>query len=288
MGHNDNGIKEFIVNVLLVLVLISLLVLPGYLCYKVFLVDIIDNYSSQEDVVDDEEEEVEEEENTGEIQEEIEVEQGVHYKEYNPIIDDQQAYIVVPSDIDKSNPPTLVIYSHGSNTRVSKDFKDPFMMDLREYGLLFSQYNFVFAASNEHDASWGNSDVMNDINLLIDWVNREIGVDDDIYMMAFSMGGLSTMNYTTSSNESISKIALLAPTLRSSEWNEERVNKLEDIDIKLWHGTRDVNIPVTNSDKWIDMVSDYGIDVEYIKVSGKTHFDMDTEYMEEVLKFFRS
>jgi predicted peptidase len=268
--------------------LLLLLALPAYLCYKVFIVDAIQT-ESQEEVKNENENIPTEIEAVEQITpEEFNAQEGDSFLELTPIINSQQAYIVVPSTIDDTNPPRLVIYSHGSNTRVTKNMDDPFMKDLQEYGKLFTQYNYIFAASNEHDESWGNSDVMLDIDNLIDWVSKEYFIQPKIYMLGFSMGGLSTMNFTTSNEELVEQIALLAPTLRSSEWNEVRIEKLMDKDIKIWHGTKDVNIPISNSTNFIELVKKYGIDIEFIKLENKTHFDIDSEYMEEILEFFNS
>ena len=47
------------------------------------------------------------------------------------------------------------------------------------------------------------------------------------------MGGLPTLNFATKYPELIGKIALLAPSIKSAEWNNTRAQKLKDIEIKL-------------------------------------------------------
>ena len=202
------------------------------------------------------------------------------------VIESQQAYIVVPGNIETKNPPTLIIYSHGSNTLVTEDMSDPFMLDLRSYGMFFAKQNYIFAASNQHGVNWGNSASIQDTLNLKNWVDDNYNIKEKIFLLGFSMGGLPTLNFTTTYPELVSKVALLAPSLKSSEWNQERTNKVEDIDIKIWHGNTDVNVPYSYSTYFVNKLKGYGKDISLITLEGKTHFDIDTEYMEDILIFF--
>lgn len=267
----------------------ALLLIPGYLCYKIFL----ENINTEQTEEDEKEEESEEASNTQEIItdlpiEDISFEEGEHYKEDLPVIDDQQAYVLSPKKINTSDPVTLVIYSHGSNTNVTQDFEDPFMKDLQSYGILFTQHNYIFAASNQHGMNWGNEASIRDIQNLINWVSQRFNIQPQIDMIGFSMGGLPTMNFASQNPDMINKIALLAPTARSSEWNKDRAANLKNMDIKIWHGTKDVNIPITSSITFVNKMSQYGIDIELEQIEGKTHFDVDAEYMDNILEYFES
>lgn len=275
-----SNIKDVLINILLFIVLVLLLVIPAYLCYKVFLVNTEDPSTNTTEV------EKEEETLPTPQPEEIVLEEGEPYKEYFPIIDDQQAYVVVPSDIDSKNPPILIIYSHGSNTTVTQNMGDPFMQDLLEYGKYFTQYNYIFAASNQHGVNWGNASSIRDTLNLKSWVDENYFVSSEIYLLGFSMGGLPTMNFASEYPEMISKIALLAPTTRTSEWNQTRASKIADIDIKIWHGNADVNVPYSSVVNFVNSMKTWGHDIELVTLQGKTHFDVDTEYMTEILQFF--
>lgn len=279
MGHTDRNIKNVFINILFLIVLIILLLVPGYLCYKVFFLDTKeieeDTITKQvpvEDVKSEEENQV--------------IEKVEPYKEFFPILEDQQAYVVVPGKIDTKNPPVLIVYSHGSNTVVSQNMSDQFMIDMQEYGKYFTQYNYIFSASNQHGVNWGNNASLRDITNLREWVVQNYDVQPKIYMIGFSMGGLPTLNYATENGEVIGKIALLAPTIRIKEWNQERVDKIMDIDIKIWHGNADVNVPYNYSVSLVNKLKSYGKEVEFITIERKGHFDIDTEYMGDILEFF--
>lgn len=286
MGHNDrHSLKGILINILLIIVLVLLLAIPAYFCYKVFVhTSETTNSNQQEDNKETDNTTISEDV----FIEEITPNEGNAYVEYLPVIEDQQAYVIAPKTTNAGVAPTLIIYSHGSNTNVTKDLTNDFMSGLQEYGKLFTQYNYIFAASNEHDVNWGNDASLRDIQNLISWVSTNYDIQPQVYLMGFSMGGLPTMNFATQNSEEVSKIALLAPTVRLSEWNQQRADLIKDMNIKVWHGTADTNIPISNSIEFIDGMKDYNVDISFEKIPGKTHFDLDTEYMNEVLDFFNS
>ncbi|HNW23460.1 MAG TPA: alpha/beta fold hydrolase [Candidatus Dojkabacteria bacterium] len=263
---------------ILFVIILLLLCIPGYFIYKEFL-------NSKEDIEQESTQDTDMEEEI--VQEEEEIPQGPAYQEFFPIIEEQQAYVVIPR-IDKENPPTLVIYSHGSNTTVTQNMEDQFMKDMQAYGIFFTEYNYIFSASNQHGVNWGSSAAIQDTINLKNWVDENYDIQPKVYLIGFSMGGLPTMNFATTYPDIISKIALLAPTVKSSEWNQTRADKLKDIDIKLWHGNKDVNVPYSYSVYFVNKLKGYGKDIEFITLESKTHFDIDTEYMNEILEFFET
>jgi predicted esterase len=118
------------------------------------------------------------------------------------------------------------------------------------------------------------------------YIQENYGIKDEIYMIGFSMGGLPTMNFATQYPELVEKIALLAPTTRSSEWDQERVDKIEDIDIKIWHGTADVNVGYVYTQNFVNKLESLGKEVDFVTLEGKTHWDLDTELISEIVQFF--
>jgi predicted esterase len=123
---------------------------------------------------------------------------------------------------------------------------------------------------------------------MIDWIKERYDTREKVNMFGYSMGGLPTMNFASEYPELVSKIALLAPTTRSNEWDQERVDKIEDIDIKIWHGTADVNVGYSLSTTFVNTLSSFGKEVELVPLEGKTHWDIHTEYMGNILEFFES
>ena len=269
--------KINIKDIVLFILFLALLAIPIYLAYTVLLpkVKIFDQPQETEEVKEVEEIEVEEE-----------VYDGPPYLEVYETIEGQPAYIAVPAPIDPENPPRIIVYSHGSNTEVTFDTNDEFMQDLHTYGVFFTENNYIFAASNQHGANWGNDESIQDNINLIAWIKERYDTQDKVNMIGYSMGGLPTMNFASDYPERVNKIALLAPTTNSNEWNEERVAKIEDIDIKIWHGTADVNVGYSLSTTFVNTLESFGKEVELVTLEGKTHWDIHTEYMEDILEFF--
>jgi predicted peptidase len=182
----------------------------------------------------------------------------------------------------------LVIYNHGSITFIEENLNADFKADLIQYGEALTPYNYIFAVSNAHGVNWGSLESIKDNYNMYEYIKEEYGMKDDIYMVGFSMGGLPTMNFGTEYPDLVSKIALLAPTTRTSEWNEERVEKISDIDIKIWHGTADVNVGYIYTKNFVNKIESLGKDIELVTLDERTHWDVDTEYIDDVVEFFNS
>lgn len=226
-------------------------------------------------VVDDEEEE--------QIIQPLEI---TGYTEELVEIDGQWAYILAPEPLDPNSPPRLVIYNHGSTTSVEENLDEDFKADLLQYGDALTPDNYIFAVSNAHGVNWGSIDSINDNYKMYQYIQENYGIQEKIYMIGFSMGGLPTMNFATQYPELVEKIALLAPTTRSSEWDQDRVNKIKDIDIKIWHGTADVNVGYVYTQNFVNKLESLGKEVDFVTLEGKTHWDLDTELISEIVKFF--
>jgi len=263
------GIKDIVLFILF----LALLAIPIYFAYTVLLpkVEIFDQPQETEEV-----EEIDDEE----------VYDGPPYLEVYETIEGQPAYIAVPAPIDPENPPRIILYSHGSNTEVSFDTDDEFMQDLQKYGIFFTENDYIFAASNQHGANWGNDESIQDNINLIAWIKERYDTQEKVNMIGYSMGGLPTMNFASDYPERVNKIALLAPTTNSNEWDAQRVAKIRDIEIKIWHGTADVNVGYSLSTTFVDRLQSFDKKVELVTLEGKTHWDIHTEYMEDILEFF--
>ena len=218
--------------------------------------------------------------------EEKPVQEEPQYEEILTIIEGQQAYICVPTNIDENNPPTVIIYSHGSNTTITDNMNEQFMKDMQEYGILFASHNYIFSASNQHGVNWGNSASIQDMINLKEWIEERYSIQPKINLIGFSMGGLPTLNFATQYPNIVGKIALLAPSIKSAQWDNTRAQKLKDIQIKLWHGNKDVNVPYSSSVSFVKKLQGYGITIDFVTVEDKGHFDIDTEYIQDILEFF--
>lgn len=279
----DTKKKIHISDIVLFIVFLLLLAFPAYLAYKV----LVKNNPPTSETKVEETKTAETEENADPYPDKY-VPEGPKYAEIVREFEGQTAYIAVPTNIDTDNPPAIILYSHGSNTRVISDMYDPFMIDLQGYGKYFGEQNFIFAASNEHDENWGNAASLADMLLLQQWIESHYTTNGKIYLIGFSMGGLPTTHFAVKYPENIAKIALLAPTTRTYEWKQADVDKIMNVGIQIWHGTADVNIGYSNSANFVTYMKNLGKDIKLITLEGKSHFDLDTEYMDQVLQFFQA
>lgn len=272
---NSNNRKFTAKKIPSLIFFLILIAIPVYFAYKTFSprVEIFDTEEENK-----QEEQIEQEEETEEFS-------GPHFEEMYEDIGGEIAYIAVPTNIDKKKLPTIVVYSHGSNTRVTMDTEEEFMKDLQKYGEIYTEKNLIFAASNQHGENWGNQLSIQDTLNMIEWIKDKYETKEKIYMVGFSMGGLPTLNFATTHPGLVSKIALLAPTTRASEWNSERVEKISEMKIQIWHGTADVNVGYSLSTTFVNKLQSLGREIPLITLEGKTHWDMEEEYMDDVLEF---
>lgn len=201
-------------------------------------------------------------------------------------IQGQAAYVAVPSILDTQNPPKIVIYHHGSNTRVTAGLDNDFMRNLAAYAGIFTAHNFIFCASNAHGENWGNIESIRDNLNMVNWVRENYPTASDIYMIGFSMGGLTALRFARYHPENIKKIALLAPRTTLFDWDSQTIQILDHVDLLIWHGDADQNIPVSNSIRFVGHMRNLGKNIPLITLSGKSHFDVETGYSHNILFFF--
>ncbi len=262
-------------DILALILFLILLSVPTYFAYTILFprVEIFDAETEEEEEKDEEEIKVD-------------IYDTPHYEEIYQDIQGQIAYIARPKKITEVTTPTIVVYSHGSNTEVTTDTEDAFMKDLQLYGEAFTKSNYIFAASNQHGANWGSTQAIQDTLNMIEYIKENYDTQEKVYMIGYSMGGLPTMNFATAYPEMVSKIALLAPTTYSAEWNTARVEKIADIDIQIWHGTADVNVPYSLSTTFVNRLSSLGREIPLVTIEGIGHWDLDTEYIDELILYF--
>ena len=281
----DKNTDSKILNLLLWIFLLSLLVIPGYFFYYNFLLE--DSTQEIEEEAETSDTDVITEQDTSETYSEDAVDGEIFFEKF-PILDDQQTYVAIPMQVDTQIPPAIVIYNHGDLEELTDSVSTDFMEKLRSYAEVFASNNYVFAASYIHDNDSPSDVSLDDINSLIEWIQKDYTVSTDIYLIGFSRGGYTTTNYVLEYSENIRKVALLAPATYYTEWAEEEVNTVMDIPIKIWHGTADVNIGIVHSEYFVERIEEYGKTVEISKKEGETHYDVDDEYIDEILEFFDS
>jgi predicted esterase len=200
------------------------------------------------------------------------------------VVADQWAYIAYPLVIEVDTPPTLVVYSHGSNTNIINSVEDPFMKDMIMYGEFFTDAGYAFAASNQHGANYGSDESIQDMVNLIDWIEQRYKIQPKVDLLGFSMGGLPTLYYAFKYSETVNRIALLAPV--TYVWGKDKYDALSEIPVKIWHGDADVNVGWSASKGFVDRGKTYGKTIELVTIEGGVHWDVDTEMKDDILDFY--
>ncbi len=260
----------------LIPVFILLLVLGGILLYKKSI--------QKEDTL-----ETIHNENEAEEKEKIveEPEEPIEVHEIFETIDGQLAYIAVDSKFEEKKDFPIVIYSHGSTYSVTQNPDNQLLKDLRVYADTFIKEGYIFAASNQHGDNWGNAAAIEDTRKLVEYIKTNFKTSEKVYLIGFSMGGLPTMNFAEKYPEGIVKIALLAPTTYATTWNSARVENIQSIPIKIWHGDKDVNVPYSLTTSFIARLKAHDKEVTLVTIEGKGHWDVDTELIPEILEYFK-
>ena len=210
-------------------------------------------------------------------------ENGGKYIEKLPVIEGEQAYIAFPVKMDPAEESPLVIFSHGSTDVVEGNYDSDFMKQMQDYGKFSVERGYVFAASNEHGENFGSVASIKDMERMINWIKSDYMVEDKIYLIGFSMGGLPTLGFAEQFSPRVAKIALLAPvTPPSLNWEV-----MKDIPMKIWHGDLDTNVVLGLSQGFVAQGKSYGREVALGIIPGATHFEVDDEYKEEIFTFFQ-
>jgi hypothetical protein len=281
---NEKKESSTALNIFTLIAVTLIVALPIYVYFRL----------KPETIFNDQEKEVieNEKEEQNDIPESIKEEEtpilGEGYVEELVEIEGEWAYIVSPAYIDIENLPTLIIYNHGSVTFVEENMDQEFKELLLEYGKAFTPHNYIFAASNAHGVNWGSTNSVIDNYNMYQYIKDRYGIQERINLIGFSMGGLPTINFTTTYPDLVTKIAMLAPTTKISQWDQERVEKIMNIDIKIWHGSADVNVPLIYTQNWVSKVEALGKDIDFNILDGKTHWDLDGKYTDEILEFFNN
>lgn len=209
-----------------------------------------------------------------------------HFFEELLQIDGQNGYIAHPIKVEQGAILPVVLYAHGSNSVVSANMDPQFMKDLREYGKALTEAGYIFAASNMHGENWGNDESIEDMRKLLEYIHTHYPSQEKINIIGFSMGGLPAIKYTYLHPGGVNKLALLAPTSYATSYSAEKYKALSRADIKIWHGSGDKNVPLNFSEKLVQTGKRHGVDIDLVRIDGATHWDVDVEYISEIVEFF--
>jgi predicted esterase len=211
-----------------------------------------------------------------------------HFFEEQPVINGQQTYIAYPLEIPTDNPPLAIVYYHGSGQSITKDFSQEVMQNMRAYGAYFTERNLVFIASQQHGDNYGKAVAIEDTVQALDYVRKTYSIQKYYAVMGFSMGGMPALRHAIMYPNLLKKIVLLAPVNGIETYSVAEKKTLASIDTKLWHGTKDTNVPYWATELLVKGLKPYNPKLEVVTLQGKIHWDVDTEYMEDIAEFVKN
>ena len=203
-------------------------------------------------------------------------------------IEGQWAYILSPKPIDPDNLPTLVIYNHGSITFVEENLDEDFKQDLIAYGEKLTPNNYIFAVSNARGFDLDTPEAIQDNYNMYEYIKEKYGIQEKIYMIGYSKGGVATLNFAEEYPNLVTQIAMIAPTMRVEEWDEKRAQKLKGVLIQIWHGIDDENISLGKNENFVEQMDKWGVKMNLTILEGRDHFDIEMESIDDVLDFFNN
>ncbi|MCC7303853.1 alpha/beta hydrolase [bacterium] len=209
-----------------------------------------------------------------------------HFIEVTPKIAGEQGYVAFPKVVTVNNPPAIVMYYHGSTQRITTNFSEEVMKNMRTYGTFFTEKNVAFLASNQHGDNWGSKTAVEDSRALIKWVRERYKTSPDVYILGFSMGGMPAMRHVILYPKEVKRIALLAPAQQVETYTTGQIKLFRDVPLKVWHGTSDSNVPYWVTEELIAYFKKQNTPIEVVTLKGKIHWDVDLEYKEDVYKWF--
>ena len=210
--------------------------------------------------------------------------EGATYFENVEVLEGQKMYYAYPLEIDPENPPQPIIFSPGKNQRIVEKKDDEYMEILRENGEFFAQRGFAFTASNEHGDSWGDKKALKDIQKTLTWLDDNYYTSEEINMIGFSMGGLSSINFAVQNPQKVDSIALLAPT-PNLDLTQEEMEKLQNIPMKIFQGSQDP-IHLDASIEYVDFFEEKNKDVQFEIIEGESHYSIQTSILNNIFTFF--
>jgi hypothetical protein len=95
----------------------------------------------------------------------------------------------LPADHDPTVPVPLVLFAHGSRQNENAAALEP----VGDVSQALLDAGYAVASSAQHGTNWGNPASVRDLESLYRYVDDVVGVDGPVFLLAQSMGGLSSL-----------------------------------------------------------------------------------------------
>ena len=174
----------------------------------------------------------------------------------------------------------LILYLHGGSRR-----GDDIEM-VRAFGLpqvVEKDPSFPFIVVSPQCSQgeiWTDADTL--INLLDEVLNKYVVDRERVYLTGHSMGGRGVWYLAYKYPERFAAIAPMAGPAAISSW----ATRLKDMPIWVFHGAKDVDVPLSESEQMVNALKAVGDNVKFTIYPDRDHFILDTYENKDLYNWF--
>lgn len=196
--------------------------------------------------------------------------------------------VFVSSRVNRRNPSPLVIALHGAGVPPVGMLR--FVTDAAEAGGYIVAAPMGYSLTGWYGITgppgavapeFSEKDVMN----VLDLMRQEFNIDSSrIYLLGQSMGGAGALYLGTKYPQIWAAVGATAPAAGSLR--PEMLERAAAIPMMLVHGDADEAVPVEQTRRWAQKMSDLKMTYEYLEIRGGTHPDAIAAGAPRVFTFF--
>ncbi len=206
------------------------------------------------------------------VMSEVKIEQSNDFCEIWGEYKEEPIFIVMPNYIGQKKKLGVYFYSHGQDEFINTKNKRLYNK-LTNWGKIYASNNYIFVAYNLLGNNWGNKDSQKLFNTLVkDFSQFDFVDNNNLNIIAFSMGGLLTYRYLANYEHNIKKAVILAGTVRYKEFDKEKCKKLAKTEVVIYHGDKDVNVLLSLSKNLYDRCHIYNKNLRLNILKGWDHW----------------
>lgn len=187
-------------------------------------------------------------------------------------------YMYVPEGYKEVQRYPLILYLHGSNAKGNGKNE---LMKVMNHGLKALLYTAkgkgCLILAPQANPQW----VDGQLDALLDNITSQYAVDPNrIYLTGVSMGGMGTWSYAVNGKY---RLAAIVPICGYYYYAENVVNKVKDLPTWLFHGDKDLSVPVERAYAAIHTLEKVNGAFKYTILENKGHDIWNDVYMNEAL-----
>lgn len=231
------------------------------------------------------------------------------------LLGDNEGYIKIPNNYNPQNKYPLILFFHGrGGSALENNFTSEAFKIFREKASL----NGYIVATPAYGAnSWFNVNGEKITLEMLDFLDKNLSLSPQYYVMGCSMGGGAALTFAARHNNKVKAVCdifgvtdyvrfynegyqqdsiakayggtpLQKPQIYQERSAINQTGKLNDIPILVIHGTNDDIVPAWNSDLFVEKFKQTDGKIEYIVVPNKGHENSIVNNLEDrIISWFK-